>query len=1026
MASRPRVFTIPASAPFLTVLIDALMNDKLGLGFKPGGDPLALADVTIYLPTRRAVRLLRETFLDIVKGDAAILPRLVSLNDVDADEIMFAEAATEAEPGTLELPDALQGLERQTLLAQLILKWATRITPADKGQAPLVAGSPTAAMALAQDLARLMDDMTMRQVDWGKLDGLVPEDLDRYWQLTLDFLKLIHGPWQGILAERNLIEPAARRDQLITAEAKRLAAHRGPVIAAGSTGSIPSTAKLLATIAHLPQGAVILPGLDTNLDDETWKQIDRGDGHPVYGHPQFGMHALLRRIGILREAVEVLGAPAPHGREMLASEALRPATASELWRERLSSDDFTGHADAAFKDITVIEAGNAEEEALSIAIALREAMETPDKTAALVTPDRALARRVLAALSRWNVPVDDSGGDALADTPPGVFARLVAQAALDGLPPVTLLAMLKHEQSPFDRRAVATLERAVLRGSRPRKGSEGLAHAFATFRDELAKYRRREPSSLHHTHTSVLLSDADLDTAAALIDRLKTALAPLEALSSKPAPFAVFAKCHSQILEKLGGIDENLGRVFDAIEQAGSIVIEPSDYTELFHSAVAEPVIRRPEQDVRVRIFGPLEARLQSVDRLVLGGLVEGVWPPETRADPWLSRPMRQELGLDLPERRIGLSAHDFAQALGAPEIILTRAARQAGAPTVASRFVQRLAAVAGERWPAALKNGEQYIALVRSLDEPQGKPQPAARPEPKPPFEARPKRLSVTEIEDWLRDPYTIYARHVLRVRPLDPIDMPPGAADRGTLIHGSVGDFAKAYAQKLPDDPVQALTEIGQRHFAPLADYPEAKAFWWPRFRRIADWFARYETERRGKLAGLHAEIAGAIAIPFGNEEFKLIVRADRIECLADGRYAIVDYKTGAPPTAKQVRAGLAPQLTLEAAILRQGGFDGVPKGSSVAQLLYVRLSGGMRAGEEFPIQFDDVTPDEHADQALLKLADLLGKFADPETPYYSLLHPMWTTRYGDYDHLARVPEWSVFGDENEEWSGQGGSGQ
>ncbi|AMN38814.1 double-strand break repair protein AddB [Rhodoplanes sp. Z2-YC6860] len=1021
MASRPRVFTIPASAPFLTVLIDALMNDKLGLGFKPGGDPLALADVTIYLPTRRAVRLLRETFLDIVKGDAAILPRLVSLNDVDADEIMFAEAAGDAEPGALEMPEALQGLERQTLLAQLILKWVAQITPTEKVQAPLVAGNPRAAMALAQDLARLMDDMTMRQVDWSKLDGLVPEDLDTYWQLTLKFLKLVHEPWQGILAERNLIEPAARRDLLITAETNRLATLRGPVIAAGSTGSIPSTAKLLTTIAHLPQGVVILPGLDTNLDTTTWEQVDRGDGHPVYGHPQFGMHALLRRIGILRDAVEVLGAPAPHGREMLASEALRPATASELWRERLLSNEFTAHADDAFKDIAVIEAGNAEEEALSIAIALREAMETKNKTAALVTPDRALARRVLAALSRWNVPVDDSGGDALADTPVGVFARLVAEAALDGLPPITLLAMLKHEQSPFDRRAVVALERSVLRGSRPRQGTEGLAHALKTFREELGKYRRRETSSLHRTDARTRLTDAELDAATALADRLRAALQPLEALSNKRAPFAAFAKAHGQALQTLRRIDEHLGGRFDAIEKAGSIVIEASDYAELFHAAIAEPVIRRPEQNVRVRIFGPLEARLQSVDRLVLGGLVEGVWPPETRADPWLSRPMRQELGLDLPERRIGLSAHDFAQALGAPEIILSRAARQGGAPTVASRFVQRLAAVAGGRWSTALKNGEKYLALARSLDEPQGKPRPVARPEPKPPFEARPKRLTVTEIEDWLRDPYTIYARHVLKLRPLDDVDTPPGAADRGTLIHGSIGDFAKAYAQKLPDDPVRALTEIGERHFAPLADYPEAKAFWWPRFRRIVDWFARYETERRGKLASLQAEIAGSIKIPFGNEEFELVVRADRIECLADGRYAILDYKTGAPPTTKQVQAGLAPQLTLEAAILRQGGFDGVPKGESVAQLLYVRLSGGARAGEEFPIQLDKVTPDEHADKALEKLTELLRKFADPATPYYSLLHPMWATRYGDYDHLARVPEWSMFADENDIGGGE-----
>jgi ATP-dependent helicase/nuclease subunit B len=1017
MAHRPRVFTIPASAQFLPVLIDALMNDRLGLGFRPGGDPLALADVTIYLPTRRATRLVRETFLDVVKGDAAILPRLVSLNDVDEDEIVFAEAAAgDAGRQPLELPEALQGLERQTLLAQLILKWAARITPTEKDQASLVAGNPRAAMALAQDLARLMDDMTMRQVDWARLDGLVPEELDRYWQLTLEFLKLIHGPWQAILAERNRIEPAARRDLLITAETKRLGGHKGPVIAAGSTGSIPATAKLLTTIAHLPQGAVVLPGLDTSLDTATWDQIDSEDGDTVHGHPQFGMQALLKRIGIVRDAVEVLGTPALHGREMLASEALRPAAASELWRERLTSDDFTAHAEAAFKNIAVIEAGNAEEEALSIAIALREAMETPGKTAALVTPDRALARRVLAALQRWHVPVDDSGGDALADTPPGVFARLAAQAAIEGLPPVTLLAMLKHEQSGFDRHAVAVLERAVLRGPRPRRGSEGLAHALVTFRGELAKLRRGEASSLHRSEPRAMLTDAELDAAAALVERLKIAMQPLEKLSGKSAPFSDFARCHSQVLQSLGGIDEHLDSIFDAIEKAGSIMIEPSDYPELFHLAIAEPVIRRPEKSVRVRIFGPLEARLQSVDRLVLGGLVEGVWPPETRADPWLSRPMRQELGLDLPERRIGLSAHDFAQALGAPEVILTRAARQAGAPTVASRFVQRLAAVAGERWATALANGEKYLALARRLDEPQGKPQPAARPEPKPPFEVRPKRLSVTEIEDWLRDPYTIYARHVLKLRPLAKIDLPPGAADRGTVIHNSIGDFAKAYVKKLPDDPVQALTEIGERHFRPLLDYPEAKAFWWPRFKRIAEWFVRHETERRGKLASLHAEIAGSILIPFGNEEFKLIVRADRIECLADGRYAILDYKTGAPPTVKQVRAGLAPQLTLEAAILRQGGFDGVPKGGAVAQLVYVRLSGRAQAGEENPIQFDDITIDEHADQALVKLGELLRKFADPSTPYYSLLHPMWATRYGDYDHLARVPEWSLTGDDDE----------
>jgi len=396
---------------------------------------------------------------------------------------------------------------------------------------------------------------------------------------------------------------------------------------------------------------------------------------------------------------------------------------------------------------------------------------------------------------------------------------------------------------------------------------------------------------------------------------------------------------------------------------------------------------------------------------------VEGVWPPETRSDPWLSRPMRLDLGLDLPERRIGLSAHDFAQLLGMPDVVLSRAAKLGGAPTVASRFTQRLAAVAGEtHWDAARARGEKYLAWARDLDRAE-EIVPATRPRPRPPLAARPVGLSVTEIEHWLRDPYTIYAKHVLKLAPLDEIDTAPGASDRGTLIHDSIGEFAKTYTDKMPDDPVAKMREIGERHFKPLADFPEARAFWWPRFLRIAEWLAGYETARRAKLSALHAEIGGGIPIPFGDGEFKLTVRADRIECLSDGRYAILDYKTGAPPTEKQVRTGLSPQLTLEAAILRQGGFKAIPAGATVGELLYVRLRGGAVAGEAMLIEFETGTVDEQADNALARLAGLLAKFADPSTPYYSLLHPMWATHYGTYDHLARVQEWSLIGDDEED---------
>src|ERR1039458_4446710 len=445
------VFNIPASAPFLPALIDALRAGKLVPGFPATHDPLALARPTLYLPTRRACRLVREVFLDQLKGDAAILPRIVALGDLDEDEIAFAEAATgELAEAALALPGAIAPLERRLLLAELILKWAN--TPEVRGAegSPLIANTPFAALGLADDLARLMDDMTTRQVGWDRLDGLVPNDLDPYWQLSLRFLKIAREAWPALRHERGPVEPAERRDRLIEAEAKRLAGSDAPVIAAGSTGSMPATAKLLATIAKLPHGALVLPGLDMDLDDASWALIagntdDKShDGAPAAGHAQFAMHALLDQLRIKRSDVEQLASPRPHGRELLVSEALRPAATTERWQAPARKKDFDTVVAKALASLAIIEAANAEEEALAIAVALREAIETPGKTAALVTPDRALARRVVAALARWQGAVDDSAGVALPGTNAGVFARLAADAALGGLEPVALLALLKH------------------------------------------------------------------------------------------------------------------------------------------------------------------------------------------------------------------------------------------------------------------------------------------------------------------------------------------------------------------------------------------------------------------------------------------------------------------------------------------------------------------------------------------------------------------------------------------------------
>jgi ATP-dependent helicase/nuclease subunit B len=1026
----PRVFNIPASARFLPVLIAALRDGTLIQGFPASRDPLELSRATLYLPTRRACRLARDVFLDTPEGKAAILPRIVALGDLDEDEIIFAEMATaELAEEALAIPRAIEPLQRRLLLTQLIVRWAAAIRP-DQG-APLIANTPAAALSLADDLARLIDDVITRKMDWQKLDRLVPDQFDTYWQFTLDFLKIARNYWPERLKEEGAIDAAERRDLLIDAEMRRLAGNNEPVIAAGSTGSMPATAKLLAAIAQLPHGAVVLPGLDTDLDDASWCRIAGSENDkiaPAAVHPQFAMQALLDRIGISRNAVQELAPPAPYGRELLASEALRPATTTDQWRGRLETSRFDAMADKAMADVSVIEAGNAEEEALAIAVCLREAIEAPRKTAALVTPDRALARRVVAALERWNVEVDDSGGEALIDTPAGIFARLVAEVALGGFEPASLLALLKHSLlrlgagAGSHARAIATLERAVLRGPRPRSGSAGLAHALAGF--VATKHQ------LHRSDPRRLLLAADLDAAERLVEKLTHAFAPLEALGHRRHNLLVLAEGHAKAFKTLsddgvtiaahaGNDGQQLQRTLETIreiEASQTLELAASDYPDVFHLICSSRARRSAETGTpRVRIFGLLESRLQTVDRIVLGGLNEGTWPPDTRSDPWLSRPMRLELGLNVPELRIGLSAHDFAQSLGMSEVILTRAAKQAGTPTVSSRFLQRLAAVAGaQRWKEALARGARYTDYARALDHPE-KISPVSRPQPAPPPEARPSQLSVTDIENWLRDPYTIYAKHVLRLYPLEAIDTPPGATDRGTFIHDAIGEFTRTFADALPANIARELTAFGKKHFASLEDYEEARAFWWTRFQRIADWFEGWERERRAGATKIFAEISGKHPIPLGKSEFLLTARADRIERRADGSYAILDYKTGQPPTEPQVRTGLAPQLTLEAAILRNGGFPGIAAGS-VSEIGYVRLRGGDPPGEPRNIKFTEGTPDSCADTALQRLMGIALKFLVDGEPYRSLVHPMWKKYYGEYDHLARVKEWSASGGESE----------
>jgi ATP-dependent helicase/nuclease subunit B len=760
------------------------------------------------------------------------------------------------------------------------------------------------------------------------------------------------------------------------------------------------------------------------------------------------MHALLDRLGIKRSDVEILGEPAPLGRDVLVSEAMRPSNATAEWHRRLGQPDIAEKISAGLTNLAVIEAANPEMEALAIAVAMREARHL-DQSAALVTPDRALARRVMAALGRWHLEFSDSGGDALMDTSAGIFARLTAEAAARQIEPPTLLALLKHPLCRLGgthgafRDTIETLELALLRGTRPQAGSSGLARDFDRFRLELKKLQRRETSSLHGSEPRTRLRDDELDRAGQLIKLLHDALSPLESLdASKPYDFAELAERHRNALMDLSRDQHGVAIAFDgpqglALASAfdellgersrSGLMVQIGDYPEVFQTAFGDRMVRRPESpSTQLHIYGQLEARLTQSDRVILGGLVEGVWPPAPRTDPWLSRPMRHELGLDLPERRIGLSAHDFAQLLGADDVILSHAAKVGGAPAVASRFLHRLEAVAGEeRWHAAKAAGEKYVRFADQLDQPD-KIDPIPQPAPKPPRATRPLKLSVTAIEDWLRDPYTIYAKYILKLAPLDPVDMPLSAADRGSAIHDALGEFTQTFATGLPERPALALRGIGEKYFAPLMERPEARALWWPRFLRIADWFADWEIARRDNLSTIAAEIRGEIPIPLDDDRtFVLSARADRIERHHDGTFAILDYKTGQPPTGKQVRMGLSPQLTLEAAILREGGFANIPAGSSVGELVYVRLSGNNPPGEqkslELKINKGDTPqpPDVAATEARWKLEALIRAFENEDQAYTSLNLSMWSNRYGSYDDLARIKEWSAAGGLGiEEW--------
>lgn len=961
---------LPAHADFL----GELARNWLAQGFAAG-------EGLILLPTRRAARELADAFLRVSDGRPMLLPRITALGAIDEAPLTLA--------GALDLPPAIGEMRRLALMASLIQRAS--------GLLPGVSRADQA-WALARELARLMDEAERAEITdlRAALRDLADGALAQHWAITLEFLTIITSAWPEILAEQGLMNPQARAVALLHAQARAWQEQPPdhPVWVAGATGGIAPVARLLKVVAGLKQGLVILPGLA-----EAWPEGMREQ------HPQWGLSQLLVDMGATLEDVTRWQAAemAPAARTALIDLALLPAGALARWRDAAPVPD---------AGLSLLEPDDPQEEALAIALILRDALETPNARAALVTPDRQLALRVSAELLRFGVVADDSAGEKLAHAPPAVFLRLLAAAIEAELAPVALLALLKHPlaaagTSPAECRTLARLlELAALRGPAPTPWLTGLREKVIGRPAQLAGFLDRIEAAL--APMLRLWATADQAAPAEMLAALIKAAEALATTDDNAGPARLWAQEEGEALAQL--MAEAIGEL-DALAPQDRSVLPGLLDALLEGSAVrgrrALRGLTQGQVHPRVFIWGLLEARLQTVDVMVLGSLVEGVWPPSADPGPWLSREMRRKAGLPSPELMVGQSAHDFATlAASAPQVILSSPRRRDGAPAVPARWLVRLQALLGRN---ARLSAHPAVHWARLLDQPGVPPRPARPPRPRPPVATRPRKLSVTEVETWLSDPYTLYARHILGLQELDPLEQGTDAADYGNLVHKGMARFLAGIGTTLPDTLETRLREALETELADARLRPALAAWWRPRLAHIARWTAEIERGRRlgGGMLAVRAEQKGSLSltVPGG---FTLIGRADRIESRGDGTLAVIDYKTGVAPTKAQVKSGHRPQLTLEAAMLLKGGFAGSWDGI-VGELAYWKFGGAGKAGEEIHPFKTAAEITEAAEAAIDRLAQRVIDFDREETAYLARPHPELAARDNGYALLARAAEWS-----------------
>ncbi|SHJ86793.1 double-strand break repair protein AddB [Shimia gijangensis] len=962
-SEKPRVFAAPPGADFPAVLVEGLRARFAG---KP---PEAMARVHLIVNTRRMERRIRTLF---DQGPPALLPRISLLSDIATHAV------------AADIPPAVSPLRKRFELTQLISQLLDR--------QPDLAARATL-YDLADSLATLMDEMAGEGVTPDVIEGLDVSDQSGHWERAKAFFSIARHFLEDVDKRPDTDTRQRRIVEAMAAEwAKAPPDH--PIILAGSTGSRGTTMLLMQAIAGLPQGAIVLPGFDFDMPEPVWDTLD--EALHSEDHPQYRFRHLMNTLGVAPSEVDhwhPVAAPCPL-RNALVSLALRPAPVTDQW---LREGPKLGNLPDATEAITLIEAPSVRDEALAIALRMRKAAEDGE-TAALITPDRMLTRQVEAALDRWNIIADDSAGSPLQLSPPGRFLRHVSTLFQRKLTAESLLTLLKHPLCHSgENRNTHLLNTRELELAIRRKGM-----TFPT--PEVLRQWQVAQEFVPSAWVEWVISnfcDKVWDGKKTLSDRLEAHVALAENLTRGSA-------------EGSGGLwDEAAGRKAAAtIAQlrenakfAGDM--SAADYADLFGAIFAREEVRdRDSGHPNILIWGTLEARVQGANLVILGGLNEGSWPAAPTPDPWLNRKMRHDAGLLLPERRIGLSAHDFQQAIAAPEVWITRSVRSDEAETVPSRWINRLtnllSGLPDQGGVQSLKEmkarGTHWMGLVSAIEAVKEIP-PSARPSPRPPAQARPKRLSVTQIKRLIRDPYAIYARETLRLRPLDSLMKTPDALLRGIIVHEILEQFVSDIDKDMSLLSRDHLMSISETVLAKNVPWPAAKALWSARLDRVSDRFVASEAQRREHSRPIAYECGAKLTVP--ELDFTLVAKADRIDRTEDGDLIIYDYKTGKPPSQKDQRY-FDKQLLLEAAMAEQGGFRDIDP-AEVADAIYIGLG---------PSPKDEHAPmlDAPALEVWAEFLQLIAHYGDPSNGFTARRAMQSDRDVGDYDQLARFGEWDA----------------